>query len=383
MTQLNGASRTVPTGFFGTHPDRHALNSLANMKSEFGAMRAAGVERLRLTFYWQAIQHYFAPPSYDDSAGNDFLKTDIVVEQAVRHGFQILGVIWSTPAWACAAGGTGFASNDTLSALTIFGGVPGDPQDFAEFMALLVRRYGPDGSFWREHADLDYAPIREWQLWQEPDRPAFMPQPFDVPTFVALAHAGYRAVKSADPGATVLLAGLGPDCGRSTDLLRSLYESGIKGAFDVAALHPFPHTAQEVMDAVRMNRKVMEAYGDGQLPVALSQVTFLSCEGESRGAADLPPAHTAMGQAREVGEVLRLAAEYREELNLWGVLWHGWCSVDAEPSAPNQPDPWLWSGLRRMEPNGKFFSKPSFFAYARAALMLEGRSQELAGWFDA
>lgn len=370
-TRIESSDRRVPVGFFGMHPDRYTTCSSEVMDREFALMAESGVETLRITIFWQFVQPWYTP-RYADPRGilSDFEKYDAIIGAAARHGMQVIPTVWGTPNWAS-------SSNCALERegeeLTVFGGVPRDVEDYGFFVSLLVRRYGPDGSYWRANPAVPYLPIRSWQPWNEPDRPAFMPQPFDADKFVALTRSAYHAIKQIDPGATVILAGLGPDCQESEALIEKIYQAGIKGLFDVMALHPFPVDAEAVIDAVRLNRRVMERYGDGDLPLVLSQFTWASSEGKSR-APWLPAVTTEQGQAKNIRELLTAAAEYRHELNIWGAYYHAWTSVDTEPEEPNTPDPWLWSGLRRIAPNGELTSKPALDAYRSVALKLAGRT---------
>ena len=67
-----------------------------------------------------------------------------------------------------------------------------------------------------------------WEVWNEPnlDRYWSSPRPFAKP-FVALNRAAYRAIKRADPGATVVLAAMGNDSWRA---LAQAYRAGLRGS---------------------------------------------------------------------------------------------------------------------------------------------------------
>ena len=43
------------------------------------------------------------------------------------------------------------------------------PTDFARFLRALVARYGPNGSLWAEHPEVAAQPVRDWQIWNEPN----------------------------------------------------------------------------------------------------------------------------------------------------------------------------------------------------------------------
>ena len=92
---------------------------------------------------------------------------------------------------------------------TRHGTPPKFPSDYAAFMTRLVRRYGPQGTFWDERPDVPRRPLRDWQIWNEPhfDFYWYTPQGSWAPEYVELLRAAKSAIRSADPGARVVLAG--------------------------------------------------------------------------------------------------------------------------------------------------------------------------------
>ena len=363
--------RKVPFGFFGAHTDRYSATSVATMDREFALMRECGVERLRVTFFWHHMQLFFAPRFVGAmDAVTDFVRMDAIVGAAARAGLEMVGTVWGAPSWA--TGGVRPGERARF-ALTAFGGVPEHAEDMANFMGDLIERYGPAGTFWAQNPSIPVMPIRIWQPWQEPDRPAFMPQPFDVDYFVELAHACYTAVKRADPGALVLGTGIGPAAGESKELLDSIYRAGYRGAADVVGLHLFPRDAATMIDAIRMNREVMSTHGDSELPVVMSQISFSSALGVSRIDPPNPNMYDEAGQARQLRETLTMLVEHREQLNIFGAYYHGWSGLDAEPPAPRSPDPWQFTGLRRVTASGDMVSKPALAAFREVALACSGR----------
>ncbi len=361
--------RSVPFGFFGAHTDRYTTTSVTTMDQEFALMRACGVERLRVTFFWNQIQVFYAP-RFDGAmhAVSEFIRPDAIVGAAARAGLEVVGTVWGAPSWATGGARPG---EKPRFAFTAFGGVPQRSEDLGNFMRDLVERYGPKGSFWRHNPTIPARPIRLWQPWQEPDRPAFMPQPFDVDYFVEMAHACYQAVKRADPGAMVLGTGFGP-AAASRELLDSVYRAGYKGAADAIALHVFPRNAQDMIEIIRINRSVMAENGEGHLPVVMSQFSYSSALGKSRIDPPNPNMYDEAGQAEQVRATMLALAQHREELNIFGAYYHGWSGVDVEPPSPNPPDPWLFTGLRKVTPSGEITSKPALNAYREVALSLEG-----------
>ncbi|MCX6497528.1 MAG: hypothetical protein NTU93_01855 [Arthrobacter sp.] len=367
--------RRVPFGFFGTHIDRYTTMSVGTMDREFALMSECGVERLRVTFLWNQIQMWY-PPRYHGviHTVTDFLRSDAIVGAAARAGLEMVGTVWGAPPWATGGLRPGESSR---FAFTAFGGVPEHSEDIGNFMGDLIERYGPNGTFWAENPGISARPIRIWQPWQEPDRPAFMPQPFDVGYFVEMAHVCYKAVKSADPGAMVLGTGIGPAAADSKDLLDSIYRAGYKGAADAIGLHVFPRNAEAMLDAIRMNREVMADHGDGNLPIVMSQISYSSALGKSRIEPPNPNMYDEAGQAAQIRETLAALAEHREELNIFGAYYHGWSGLDEEPPAPRAPDPWIFTGLRKVTKDGTMISKPALDAYRDVVLALEGKDSRI------
>src|SRR4051794_20098763 len=154
---------------------------------EFDLMKGDGVETVRMAMPWSDME-----PSPGEIS---FASTDLIVGQAATHGFTVLPTVTFAPAWAAKHPGN---SNSPPQGTT----------NYANFMSAAVKRYGPGGSYWAEHPEVPNRPIREWQIWNEPNQPVFnwSDQPF-AKDYVALLGAARTAVKAVDPGAKIVLAG--------------------------------------------------------------------------------------------------------------------------------------------------------------------------------
>src|SRR2546422_990644 len=141
-----------------------------------------------------------------------------------RHSMTILPVILRSPAWA--------RENPSL-----YTSPPRRDADYTNLLGTLIDRYGPHGSFWGEHPDVPRRPQRDWQIWNEPNIDRYWGSPVPFPhRYAQLLRASYRAIKKADPGARVVLTGFANFSWRA---LAQAYRAGIKGYFDLAAVHPF------------------------------------------------------------------------------------------------------------------------------------------------
>ena len=143
------AKRSVPPGFFGTQWDRGvAVASPEVQDAQWGKMAQSGVEAVRTVFHWEQAQPAAGtPPSFE--------KTDPVVARAAQRRIKLLPIVIYAPVWA---------RKDPV----LFNSPPADPKTYAAYLTALVDRYGPEGSFWTERSDLPKRPIREWQIWNEP-----------------------------------------------------------------------------------------------------------------------------------------------------------------------------------------------------------------------
>ena len=51
------------------------------------------------------------------------------------------------------------------------GSPPKRVADYTAYLSALAKRYGPKGTFWSENPTVPKRPIREWQIWNEPNLP--------------------------------------------------------------------------------------------------------------------------------------------------------------------------------------------------------------------
>src|SRR5919198_86667 len=228
----------APKGFFGVMWDRAALRGGAeHQEAQWALMRRSGVESARLVFSWAAMQPTPTGP-------DDYSRMDQRVAAAARHGIRVLPVVLYTPDWA-----RRYPDRQASP--------PERPSDYAAFMARLVQRYGPGGTFWAEHPELHALPIRHWQIWNEPNFDFYWYTPEQggwAHEYAELLRQAKLAIRTEDPGAQIVLAGLADASWR---VLSRAYGGGIRGAFDVASINIFTGRPGFVMAAVRLNRRVL------------------------------------------------------------------------------------------------------------------------------
>ena len=217
------------------------------------------------------------------------------------------------------------------------------------------RRYGPQGSLWAERPDLPRVPVRAWQVWNEPNLTRYWSeQPF-ARSYVRLLRAADAALRAADPGATVVLAGLPNE---SWTALRRIYEAGGRGHFDAVALHPYTRRPRDVLRLVRYAR-ARDARARRRAHADLGDRAVLAGgEGQGPAAGGLrgrPTAARRRGSAR----ALRLLARPRA-----APADRAACSGTRGSRARSGRASFDWSGLRRVRAGGRV-SAPALAVFRR------------------
>src|SRR5581483_11489873 len=190
------AGTPVPPGFVGMNVDGPMIGADGGvaMPSQFDAMRAHGVQSLRVSFNWASAQPYASSSDLSPSQKGQFVSgaggvptnfaaTDQIVQLAAAHGMSVLPVVIYTPSWDVEPGAGGGLARPHIDYW------------YGAYLTTLIGRYGPHGSFWSDHPTLSKRPIRMWEIWNEPDIVGYWPtQPF-AKTYVALLRAAHAAIK--------------------------------------------------------------------------------------------------------------------------------------------------------------------------------------------
>jgi hypothetical protein len=331
----------VPFGFAGVMIDGPMNAPGYDPADEMDVMVASGVESVRFAFHWVDGQPYRDVPT-------TFSRFDPMVAGAAARGLTLLPNVTTAPGWAAKRPG-------------VFGSPPKGTADFARFMRVLAKRYGPNGRFWAENPTLPRRPIRKWQLWNEPNLRYSWTERKWAPGYVKLLRAGRNAVKAADPGARIVLAGL---ANVSWADLEQIYRvRGARRLFDEVAIHPYTKPPEGVITILERVRKVMARYGDRRKPVTVTEFGWPSSKGKVRG---IGVSTDRRGQAARLRKALPLLARNRKRLRLANVYYYTWVTNDR----PNTSI-FNFAGLRHRLPSGKIVPKPAFHVFRRTALRLE------------
>jgi hypothetical protein len=327
-------ARNVPVGFYGVSYDGELRSeSAAFQAGAWRRMAANRVETARTVFSWERAQG-------QEGQEFDFHQSDLFVRQAAENGIDLLPIVQDTPLWARSR---------------VRNWWPERSADYAAYVAALVGRYGPDGSYWPEHPEVPMRPIRHWQIFNEPGLSGH---------YGPLLDAAHDAVKEADPGAKVVLAGLtGTEEGSPWDILDYQYRrGGIAGSFDIAAMHLYTGKAENVVEGLRLFRRVMKRHGDGGKPVWLTEFGITASKGRTKAPRSQRTLRTTdRGMARFLHEAYRRLARRDRKLHLERAYWYTWAS-----SYERGAGIFRFAGLYRYS-NGSYFPKDALAKYRASA----------------
>jgi hypothetical protein len=234
---------------------------------------------------------------------------DRMVASAARAGITTLPVIYGSPRFA--AQRTTYPPRSSSA-----------KRAFAAFVRDAVARYGRGGSFWAANRSLPYRPVRAWQIWNEPNFPAYWFGKPNARQYMSLVRATRNAVRSKDQHAKIVLAGLAETANGVPvpKFLKSVYRTkGAKKAFDVVAIHPYARNYKGVLGAVKRARKVMRKYHDTRTQVWVTEVGWATAGKVSKRTK--PFRTTKKGQASKLKTTYRAMSRYRKRYRIAMVVW--------------------------------------------------------------
>lgn len=202
--------------------------SESESRPQFERARSAGVTWTREEFPWRIVE--------PQRGVFDWRATDGLMASASAAQINVLGILGYSANWASSdPSGAGSSKYP-----------PKDPADFARYAAAVVKRYGPNGSFWASRTDLTPRPLTAVQVWNEPwGYWAWKPNP-EPARYAKLVRAAAEAIKAHDPSIKILVAG---------DLLQVRTDGAIRdwqkeviaadptlrSLFDAYSVHPYPY----------------------------------------------------------------------------------------------------------------------------------------------
>jgi hypothetical protein len=292
-------------------------------------IRAAGATVVRIPVNWEDVVAAAPAAGFDardpSDPAYDFARIDASVSSVAAAGLQPLLVVSHAPAFAEAPRRWPYAYRGSWDP---------SPAALGEFATALARRY--DGDFPDPARAGQALPgVRLFQAWNEPNLARYLePQwvvrgrrwsPFSPLAYRALLNAFYAGVKSVQPHAVVVSAGVAPNGDRPgvgrmepVTFLRALLCLDAADArcadpphFDVLAFHPLSVASPDlpayaafdvaISDAAKVSGLLRQARARGTARPAGAKglwVTELNWESAPQAASGVPPSLQAAWVSR-------------------------------------------------------------------------------------
>ncbi len=343
------AAEAVPAQFWGVVPQATPT------AEQLQRLKLGGVDTVRTPIGWPSVQ-----PASGGSL--DWSATDAIVKADSIAGLEVLPFLSGAPSWAVPVDRR-WGSPTNLPVRTGL-----QRSGWSNFVKQAVLRYGPNGSFWAENPEVPKRPIRTWQIWNEENFKYFVAHP-NPAEYGKLVKLSYSAIKSADPGAQIILGGMfarpieatrnlkPPQAYFATDFLDQMYTTtpGIKSKFNGIALHPYSGSYKSLTPDIEEIRAILKQNHDASKGLWITELGWSSGPPASDGSNSF--AKGPQGQATQLKGAFGLLSANQAKWKIKRVFWF---SVDDQAGSCNFCD---GSGLF-----GKgFVAKPSWKAYVKFA----------------
>jgi hypothetical protein len=330
----SAAAGTPPRGFFGVVPSSLTPADVTRMAEN-------GVATARVQVNWGWVER--------QPGQRNWSNYDSVVGVLAESGLQTEPVLLGVPSWISVR----------PAKPPIY--TPAQRQAWTSFLSELAARYGHGGSFWSAHPELPYMPLRDWEVWNEPNLSGYWggrPNPRQYVRLLRVTGAGLRR---SDPQARIGIGGIFPPprprYGVSLqNFMQGIYRvRGARQAFDAVSIHPYASRPKGVLASTREARRIMNRHKDRATSLWITEVGWTT---GGRHLRRSPYKATESQQAKFLRQTFRRLIRSRRALHLQLLIWHAW----QDSALPGQP--WtMFSGLIRSDGS----AKPSLNAYSQIA----------------
>jgi len=206
--------------------------SETDAETQLKQMAAGGVHAVREDFLWSTIQ----PTS---ATSWNWTNSDNLMTAASRAGVGVLAILDYSAPWASSGSDAYYP--------------PRNNADYANYAVAVVNRYGPNGSFWTSHTSLTPMPLDGVEIWNEPWGYWFWKSNPNPAAYAAMAHAAAVAIRQANPGVKILIAGDVLQVRTDGSIVNWLdnvlkADTALGSLIDGYSVHPYPSPRQKSPD---------------------------------------------------------------------------------------------------------------------------------------
>jgi hypothetical protein len=233
-----------------------------------------------------------------------------------------------------------------------------DRKRWQAFVRAAVGRYGPGGSFWKDHPHLDatLAP-GDWIMWNEMNARNFWWPKVDPGEYAALLRISRKALDEVNPAISITTGGMfgspsHENSMKATKFLKQLYRlNGIAPIIDSVSVHPYASGIGGVKSQIKDLRKVIKRAGDGGAGLLVGEIGWAS--------GGTPKSYFLIkdkkAQKRLLKQSYRLFLKKRGSWNLRGAFWFSLNDYSGEEVCHWCPKAGLFSKKGKLKPSGKAY----------------------------
>lgn len=263
---------------FGANVNRlfnDATYTAPEIDDQLSALAATGATVARSDAFWEASE---PSPPVSGQHHYDWTFDDLIAGSLAEHGLRWLPIIDYSAPWAQSIPGRDHSP-------------PNNVADYAAYAGAVASRYGPGGTFWRAHPEIEALPVQAYEIWNEPDNPTFWYPSPDPARYAQLYAAAERAILAVDAQARVLVGGLTHPASFLPAMLAADPQLKLGGV----AIHPYGATPADVLANVADARHAIEMLGAGTVPLYVTEFGWAT---HPPGAMDGAPERLRPGYLR-------------------------------------------------------------------------------------
>ena len=316
---LLGAAPARADEMFGVSVNRIFNDDFtpAHWDAPLSAVRASGLRQARSDAFWMWAE---PNPPADGRHTYTWSWLDAEATALAKHDLRWQPILDYSALWA------GSDQSDYHSP-------PTSIDDYAAYAHAFAARYGRGGTFWSQHPELTPLPVTAYEIWNEPDIPSFWRPAPDPAAYADMYLAAREAIHSADPGAVVVVGGIGGDVG----YVESMYAArpGLRANVDAVGWHAYGRSPDGIVRGIRALRQRLDGLGETAVPIRVTELGW-----PTSGAAPI-----TLGESDRAASLeLVTDALARSDCRIEAVVPYTWMTPERDPAVAED-----WYGLRHAD----------------------------------
>jgi hypothetical protein len=148
-----------------------------------------------------------------------------------------------------------------------------------------------------------------------------------------------------------------------------LDRGGVKGSFDIAAVHYYARIASQFLEVTNRLRKSLDKHGVKRIPIWWTEAGASASQGKISSPGNEHFQTTGKGLATQLTKTYKLLIRYRKKLKIQRVYWYTWASSYSGGGVFD------YSGMNVFD-GQNVTAMPSLAAYNKSARSNEGCTKD-------